>query len=67
MIPASLPFEYLHHFDRHDRAGRTGSRGMSRLVTRAPGSNSSKSEPASSHAALHEPSVVLVHVQGESA
>jgi hypothetical protein len=22
MIPASLPYEYLHHFDRHDRTPR---------------------------------------------
>jgi len=26
MIPASVPFEYLHHFHRHDRARRIGVR-----------------------------------------
>jgi hypothetical protein len=26
MIPASLPFEYLHHFHRHDRDRKIGPR-----------------------------------------
>ena len=25
MFPASLPFDYLRHLDRHDRVRRTGS------------------------------------------
>jgi hypothetical protein len=34
MIPASLPFEYLHHFHRHDRVRRIGSRPMGSPVRR---------------------------------
>jgi hypothetical protein len=35
MIPASLPFEYLHHFHRHDRVRRIGSRPLDSHVRRS--------------------------------
>ena len=34
MIPASLPFEYLHHVDLHKRVRRMGSRPIDSYVRR---------------------------------